>query len=430
MATCSHAECTCDNFREELMDHMDMRPNGICINCHHAVNLHPRRPSKVDAVTCLVKYKHHSMPIEFDRVTPPLAVVFKKMKENFPKEFARSDMLAFVLFNDCNHLIVDPKVLKPNDHLYFRLDESLNRVPPSLWDTPQLTKLGINFEDQTIDEFRKHLGIKANEVDERVVELLEAMDFLNNQNLNDLYQSKGEDANIEQKRRDVHLQHPIVKAMYLIKHYATHEGVVDALLSLLFKELGFYDDMLFPFPQLRLHLTFGGETHCDSKADFVVIDCLSFQKFVVDESKNHSEALSSEPQMVGEAVAAAQINTDKIENPRKKVKNDTGAASADGSDVSPEIEPILGMRVHGYVFYFYFMPIGKSILDAMSTCTLATSTTTLYRLARLKGLAATEGFSLLDKEDRHIILQMLSYFRQHLVQTVAENPRARFKSFN
>jgi hypothetical protein len=44
--TCSHPGCTCDNYREELMARPDMSPDGICVNCHHAVNLHPRRPGK------------------------------------------------------------------------------------------------------------------------------------------------------------------------------------------------------------------------------------------------------------------------------------------------------------------------------------------------------------------------------------------------
>jgi len=45
MATCTHAGCGCDNFREELMGAADMRVNGNCLNCGHPVNAHPRRPA-------------------------------------------------------------------------------------------------------------------------------------------------------------------------------------------------------------------------------------------------------------------------------------------------------------------------------------------------------------------------------------------------
>ncbi len=41
--TCSHPDgCTCDNFREELEARPDISPGGICIECNHAVRLHPR----------------------------------------------------------------------------------------------------------------------------------------------------------------------------------------------------------------------------------------------------------------------------------------------------------------------------------------------------------------------------------------------------
>ena len=45
VSTCTHAGCTCDNFREELMGAPDMRLNGNCINCDHPVNAYPRQPA-------------------------------------------------------------------------------------------------------------------------------------------------------------------------------------------------------------------------------------------------------------------------------------------------------------------------------------------------------------------------------------------------
>ncbi len=42
---CSHPDrCNCDNYREEL-NGPHIVTNGNCINCNHAVNLHPRRPT-------------------------------------------------------------------------------------------------------------------------------------------------------------------------------------------------------------------------------------------------------------------------------------------------------------------------------------------------------------------------------------------------
>ena len=42
---CSHPDgCDCDYFREVLEARADMSPGGICIDCSHAVGLHPRRP--------------------------------------------------------------------------------------------------------------------------------------------------------------------------------------------------------------------------------------------------------------------------------------------------------------------------------------------------------------------------------------------------
>ena len=57
-ATCSHPDgCTCINYNDDLMARPDMSHGGICINCNHAVNLHPRRPSG--------KCYSHIIPIDF-----------------------------------------------------------------------------------------------------------------------------------------------------------------------------------------------------------------------------------------------------------------------------------------------------------------------------------------------------------------------------
>lgn len=147
--------------------------------------------------------------------------------------------------------------------------------------------------------------------------------------------------------------------------------------------------MLYPVPQADLLLKFK-DTERSAIADFGIIDIVSFCRMalVVDKSLKN-EMMNSEPQMLAaEAIAAHQLNIEELDSfasvrsdleknllvqmiRRMKVIDSMGPpSSSDGID-----NKFYGVRVNGWTFSLYQVPISNAILTAMKTLVTKNETT-------------------------------------------------------
>ena len=163
----------------------------------------------------------------------------------------------------------------------------------------------------------------------------------------------------------VNLQDSIFKAVYMIQKYADHESGVDCFVQLLLNRIGFFDDWLYVFPQLRLKLIYGGGTVKEAIPDFTVIDVVSFLRMAVMEDKRYNDAIvNSEPQLIAELIAMIQSNLPV----GPKVAQ---LSSTETAEISPEEQPVIGVRVSGLNFHFYRIENSEHLLHAMARNTAA-----------------------------------------------------------
>jgi hypothetical protein len=201
----------------------------------------------------------------------------------------------------------------------------------------------------------------------------------------------------------------LVKVCFLMRKYTDHESIVDCFISLLLNSLGFSDDLLFAFPQLRLPLYFGSKIK-ESKGDFIIMDILNFYRVAVIKDKNYkSEDFDSLPQLCAELIALAQNNSHS-ESERSTRLPKKARISKDGlSETEKQArKPLVGIRVNGKIFQFYLFSISDEINHTMETGRKAISPTVIYTLHGK--------YDFFVKKEREIIITMLDRLRSSLTE--------------
>jgi hypothetical protein len=209
---------------------------------------------------------------------------------------------------------------------------------------------------------------------------------------------------------------PIYKAIYLADKYRDHESAVDCLLSHLLSALGFNDDRLFSFPQLRIPLHFGRADVEWAIADYTILDVISFYRCCFCEDKIVKEVLvNCENKIVAEGIALHQQNS-RLANAASSAV-DAGATATAGASAGSDVDtdtvavstitvpsPIVGVRVSGFQFYFYSIPYSKAALTAMQSKMLPTDPTEVVCYPQ-------DGLNFLSQVQRPIIISLLDSLR-------------------
>jgi hypothetical protein len=292
----------------------------------------------------------------------------------------------------------------------------LQRHSGSKWGSEDLDNLMVTFEEVTsVAEFRGKIAEPSQSLSQLatvLIKTLEAMPSHLSPAFNEAFKERN-------KPESLVLQHPLVKATYFVEKYSNQEAAVDAFMQLLLSHLGYNDDWMFAFPQFDLSLSYGNVAGSfKAKADFTVMDVLSFYRMAVVEDKRlQDRVLNCEPQLVAEAIAEAQANIN-VSKKRKAEDDDHSSESAATLGSTNAEDPIYGVRLNGLAFYFYVIPVSKAILEAMSQSVRATRGTKVFRSQRLDW----------DKvEDRKDIITILDTIRGKLA--VSGGTSARRDSF-
>ena len=204
-------------------------------------------------------------------------------------------------------------------------------------------------------------------------------------------------------------KNPLVKATWLVDKYADHESIVDSFVHLLLDRLGFNDDWLYVFPQMNLPLKYGEiKAKTMAKADFVVMHVLSFFRMaVVEDKRQQDHMVNSEPQLIAEAIALSQANSES--KSRKRPVSEINTATSSSSDGTEDRDVLFGVRVNGLRFYFYVIPVSDAILKAMKTKRVAESETDV--------LCLYDGGNYFDwgvAERRSVIIKVLDKVRSYM----------------
>lgn len=284
------------------------------------------------------------------------------------------------------------------DHLGDLRYASQTNLPISSasdWDEECTSMLKVELEEVTVDVLlggKKTLSVEARNLIFKLADL----DTTNNSK----YYSKITKKALEGLRENEFLIQPVRKCLYLISKYLTNEALVDSLVSLLFHELGFYSGMLYPIPQHSLPLQYGGRVNATAKADFNIIDVLSFCRMVVAEDKNQASIrVNSFPQLMAESISAVQKNLQTLTSCKRKWEE---------LDESTADSEILGLRVNGTFFYFYIINVSLPILSAMKFKGPASEYTSM------KMVGGSEGLNFLDPEQREGIITILDAWRSDI----------------
>ena len=239
----------------------------------------------------------------------------------------------YKLINHDQEFIGSAASLVNDQTYYFKAPTVVNILSASNWTEGELAALKVEFE------IVSSLPSLPTAVRNKAVELIGELIKLNDRSYIPDYDKF--------ERPDIKLKNPFYKAVYIV-HY-DHESVVDSFVQLLLYRLGYFDDLLYVFPQLRLQLRYGQglETgrRCTAEADFTVMDGLSNSRMavVVDERLVDSQNSNSEPQLIAESIALYQAHDFTVE---KKGATTTTASVT----VRP---PVVGVRVNGFHFWFY-----------------------------------------------------------------------------
>lgn len=177
--------------------------------------------------------------------------------------------------------------------------------------------------------------------------------------------------------------------------------------------------MLFPLPQLSLPLRYSKDRKPTiAKADFIILDLLSFYRMAVFEDKNaaaDSDSEQSTSQLIAEAIAAQQYNLVQFD----KGAFSPGAIMGVDDGKSCGVDSIFGVKVIGCKFFFYVIPISAAILKAMETMSRAEEITTVFQLE--------SGFDFRFPPDREIIIYILDQMRQNIERKGIQSPRRNFE---
>ena len=300
--------------------------------------------------------------------------------------------------------------------IYVEIKEPFELLPPNKWTADTLEALKIIFldVDHTVMFPAKLLSDKATKVLEDLkhlnVEFLlsyqnesrslrnsllgNSVDGskrpLDDPNSNDAGNSKLSGDVTENNKID-NMKHPLCKALFIMHKYSHLESPVDSFVFQLLCYLGFNDDWLFIFPQLPLKLR-SKKRSIISKADFTLMDIISFYRAVVVEDKKTDEFMSgAEAQLVAEAVSAQQSNV---------VKENSNPSTKSKSPPIADENTIMGIRVCGFHFTFYRIPFSQPLLDAVLNEVVASETTEVQRCRHA-------GYDFRIASDREVIIVLL-----------------------
>eukprot|EP01036_Dinobryon_divergens_P032763 gene32764-42421_t len=260
------------------------------------------------------------------------------------------------------------------------------------WNETCTTILKVHLEEVTVGELIGREWTLSEEASS-LIKNLSDLDANNSSK----YFSRISNAAIESLRQSEYLIQPIRKCLYLISKYLTNAALVDSFVSLLFHELGFYSGMLYPVPQHSLPLQYGNNENATAKADFNVIDVLSFCRMVVAEDKIGANArVNSFPQFIAESISAVQKNLETSTSCKRKWEELVESATDSF---------ILGLRVNGTFFFFYNILVSRPILSAMKSKGPASEDTLI------KMVGGSEGLNFLVPEQREVIITILDAWR-------------------
>ena len=206
---------------------------------------------------------------------------------------------------------------------------------------------------------------------------------------------------------DEMMAHPISKDIFMIHNYRNHESYVDSLLQHLFLSLGYFDDYMYVCPQFKLELMFG-EIVRDAIPDFVICNLNSCYKVacVVDKSDENGYKISSEPQLIAQAIALSQTNVHKELNNNQQLDEQLQPNKKSKFNG----DPIYGIRVNGTTFYFYNIPIADSVLQSMKSLEPATNPTEVLRFGKMN----TTGLDFFIAQERVLIIDALDCLCQNI----------------
>lgn len=260
------------------------------------------------------------------------------------------------------------------------------------WDEICTSMLKVELEEVSVEDLLG--GRKA--LSQEATTLIDKLADLDATNLSKYFSRNISKEALEELRKDESLIQPVRKCLYLISKYISNEAMVDSLVSLLFHELGFYTGMLYPVPQHSLPLQYGGDVSSTAKADFNIIDVLSFCRLVVAEDKNlASIRVNSFPQLMAECISAVQKNLETSTLCKRKWEELEESTDS----------PMLGLRVNGTFFYFYNINVSRPILSAMKFKGPASEDTII------KMVGGSEGLNFLVPAHREKIITILDAWR-------------------
>ncbi len=292
----------------------------------------------------------------------------------------------------------------------------LSIVSASAWDSEQLDLLKVQFTDVGYDGFLRLLLSTKQEsstipIETSAASLLDNIITPERQTLiqNFIAELKPVDRDFKDKflhmtHRDnpviiEEFQHPIIKSAGMAFKYHHLESTVDGFVFLFLYRLGFFDEWLYLFPQFEMDLTYGSDVKATSKPDFTVMDVLTFLRVAVVEDKRvqGQDLIDSEPQLIAELISIHQNNTHKkIELKRKK------------DEVEDVEEPLIGIRVNGLKFFFYFFRMTKSLAEAMRRSQSSVEVTLVSRFAGI----ADHGLDFCVPEQRELIIFTLAAIKE------------------
>lgn len=228
------------------------------------------------------------------------------MRAFFAKYLRDDSVDAYSLRTSDNALVTSFQVLMDYEGtLLFTQSMHLPVCSACDWDEISTARLKINLIEMSAEEF---LGCEWT-LTETAKALKDRLADIELGNSSKYFSRNVEKCDLEKIMDDKCQIEPMRKCLYLMSRHPFYEGMVDSLLNLLFRELGMYSGMLFPIPQHSLSLQYGGGVNMTAKADFAIVDALSFCRMVVAKDRNvRGSIVNSFPQLIAESIAAIQNN--------------------------------------------------------------------------------------------------------------------------
>jgi hypothetical protein len=321
-------------------------------------------------------------------------------------------------------LIIDYDSVKSGDTLLFRLPEKILKHSASEWNDFDLDVLKVEFEDVSFEDFNKLITLKSplnstaptsdhkpNPSKTSSNDLLQSLQFVD-QNFQESFANikHDETSNTSNDHGVVQFQHPLAKALFMVLKYNHLESTVDGFVFLLLFYLGYFEEWLYVFPQYEMVLKYGEDVKNKSKPDFTILDVLSFFRIAVIEDKRelNSDRINSEPQLIAELIALAQKNFETAKNKRK-----FGESDSDRDDY------LIGIRVNGLKFFFYYFEMTNDLFDAMTTLSAPINQTRVKRFGALDlptDGAQPSGLNFLVPTQRMKLIELLISIRNCIMQ--------------